>query len=105
MSWLSKVDDFTANCTLCRHSFSVKYDGKFTVSSHAKSQKHQKNIISQKENMTLTAFFVKTNSKEEQLVILAELVSTYHGVIHHHSYMPVKTLAINYLKNCVLTLQ
>ena len=28
MSWLSKVDDFTGNCTLCRQSFSVKYDGK-----------------------------------------------------------------------------
>ena len=86
MSWLSKVDDFTGNCTLCRQSFSVKYDGKFAVSSHAKSQKHKRNITLQKENTTLSAFFVKTNSNEEQLVILAELVSTYHGVIHHHSY-------------------
>ena len=54
--------------------------------SHAKSQKHKTNITLQKENTTLSALFVKTNSKEEQLVILAELVSTYHGVIHHHSY-------------------
>ena len=42
----------------------------------------------QKQNKTLSAFLVKTNSKEEQhLVILAELVSTYHGVIHHHSFV------------------
>ena len=26
MSWLFKIDDFTANCTLCRQSFSVRYD-------------------------------------------------------------------------------
>ena len=87
MSWLSKVDDFTANCTLCRQSFSVKYDGKSTVSSHAKSTKHKRTIIVQKQNKTLSAFFVKTNSKEEHLVILAELISTYHGVIHHHSFV------------------
>ena len=41
----------------------------------------------QKQNKTLSAFFVKTNSKEEHLVILAELVSTYHGVIYHHSFV------------------
>ena len=57
MSWLSKVDDFTANCTLCRQSFSVKYNGKFAVSCHAKSQKHKRNIILQIETTTLTAFF------------------------------------------------
>ena len=39
MSWLSKLDYFTGNCTLCRQSFPVKYDGKFAVSSQAKSQK------------------------------------------------------------------
>ena len=104
MSWLSKVDDFSGNCTLCRQSFSVKYDGKFAVSSHAKSQKHKRNITLQKENTTLSAFFVKTSSKEEQLVILAELVSTYHGVIHHHSYAS-QDCGNKLLKNCVLTLQ
>ena len=87
MSWPSKVDDFTANCTLCRQSFSVKYGGKSEVSSHAKSTKHKRTIIVQKQNKTLFAFFVKTNSKEKHLVILAELVSTYHGVIHHHSFV------------------
>ena len=71
MSWLSKVDDFTPNYTLCRQSFSVKYDGKSAVSSHAKSTKHKKAIIVQKQNNTLSAFFVKTNSKKEHLVILA----------------------------------
>ena len=41
----------------------------------------------QKQNKTLSAFFVKTNSKEEHLVISAELVSTYHGVIYHLSFV------------------
>ena len=92
MSWLSKVNDFTANYTLCRQSFSVKYDGKSAVSSHAKSTKHKRTIIVQKQNKTLSAFFVKANSEEEHLVILAELVYyeviiIYHGVIHHHSFV------------------
>ena len=87
MSWLSKVDDFTANCSLCRQSFSVKYDGKSAVSSYAKSTKYKGTIIVQKQNKTWSAFFVKTNSKEKHLVILAELVSTYHGVIHYHSFV------------------
>ena len=63
MSWLSKVDDFTANCTLCRQSFAVKYDGKSSVSSHAKSTKHKRTIIVQKQNKTLSDFFVKTNKQ------------------------------------------
>ena len=86
MSWLPKVDYFTADCTLCRQSFSVKYDGKSAVSSHAKSATHKRIITVQKQSKTLSAFFVKTNSKENHLVILAELVSTYHGIIHHHSF-------------------
>ena len=40
-----------------------------------------------KQNKTLSDFFVKTNSKEEHLVILAELVSAYHWVIHYHSFV------------------
>ena len=87
MSWLSKVDDLAANCSLCRQSFSIKYDCKSAVSSYAKSTKHKRTIIVHKQNKTLSAFFVKTNSKEEHLVILAELVSTYHEVIHHHSFV------------------
>ena len=87
MSWLSKIDDFTANCTLCQQSFSVKYDGKSTVSSHAKLTKHKRTITVQKQNKTLSDFFVKTNSEEEHFVILAELVSTYRGVIYHHSFV------------------
>ena len=41
----------------------------------------------QKQNKTLSDFFVRTNSEEEHLVILAELVSTYHGIIYHHSFV------------------
>ena len=44
-------------------------------------------IIVQKQYKILSAFFVKTNNKEEHRVILAELVSTYHEVIHHHSFV------------------
>ena len=67
-------------------------------------QKHKRTIIVQKQNKTLSAFFVKTNSKEEHLVILAELVSTYHGVIHHHSFVS-QDCGNKLLENCVLTLQ
>ena len=65
----------------------TKQNVKSAVSSHAKSTKHKRTIIVQKQNKTLSTFFVKTNSKEEHLVILAELVSNYHGVIHYHSFV------------------
>ena len=57
-----------------------------------------------KTKQNLSTFFVKTNGKEEHLVILAKLVLTYHGVVHHYT-LPVKIVAINYLQNCVLILQ
>ena len=57
MSWLSKVDDFTANCTLCRQSFSVKYNGKSPVSSHAKSTKKQKDYNCAEAKQNFVCFF------------------------------------------------
>ena len=84
--WLTKVDDFTANCTVCRQSFSVKYEGKSAVTTHAKSSKHRNSVASQKQSKAISTFFVKKNTIEENQVVLSELVSTYHGVVHHHSY-------------------
>ena len=40
----------------------------------------------QKQNKTLSDFFIKINGGEEHL-ILAKLVSTYHGIIYHHSFV------------------
>ena len=57
MSWQSKVADFTANCTLCRQFFSVKYDGKSAVSSHAKSTKHKKDYYCAEAKQNFVCFF------------------------------------------------
>ena len=52
------------------------------------NQQNTKGLLLRRSKTKLCLlFFVKTNSEEEHLVILAELVSTYHGVIHHHSFV------------------
>lgn len=85
-SWLDKIDDFTANCMICHQSFSVKYEGKSAVVTHAESTKHKNAVSSQKQSKAISTFFVKKNTTEENQIVLSELVATYHGVMHHHSY-------------------
>ena len=54
--WLGKIDESTANCTVCRQSFSVKYEGKYAVTTHAESTKH-KNTASQKQSKAISKKF------------------------------------------------
>ena len=71
---------------ICRQSFSVKYEGKSAVTTHADSMKHKNAVKWQKQSKSISSFFVLKNTVEENIVVLSELVATYHGIVHHHSY-------------------
>lgn len=85
-AWLKKRDDFTAECKLCRTDISIKYEGKRALVVHSEGKKH-KLLFKNKSSMTsVSSFFVKKHSREEDLITAAEITSVYHGVKHHHSY-------------------
>lgn len=84
--WVRKVDDITAECKLCRHSFSVKYEGKRALVTHAESQKHKDIEKQQRRTPQITSFFAKRDSSQENLIIAAEVGQVYHSVLHHLSY-------------------
>ena len=54
--WLGKIDKSIANYTVCRQSFSVKYEGKSAVTTQAESTKHKNAVASQKQ-VRLFQFF------------------------------------------------
>ena len=51
------------------------------------NQQNTKGLYCAEAKQNFVGFFRWTNSKEEHLVILVKLVSTYHRVIHHHSFV------------------
>ena len=84
--WLRKVDDVTAECSLCYHSFSVKYEGTRALVIYAESQKHKYVVEQQKRTPQLSSFLVKRDSSQENLIIAAKVGQLYHSVSHHLSY-------------------
>ena len=56
-SWLSKKDDLTDECIVCRQTFPVKYEGRGAVDSHGKSVKHAKAISSTKVKSNVLQLF------------------------------------------------
>ena len=57
-----------------------------TVTTHAESMKHKNTVKSQKQSKSISSFFVLKNAVVENIVVLSELVATYHEIVHHHSY-------------------
>ena len=57
-----------------------------TVTTHAESMKHKNAVLSKKQSKSISSFFVLKNTLEENIVVLSELVATYHRIVHHHSY-------------------
>jgi hypothetical protein len=72
---------------VCRLSFGVKYDSVKAVRRHARTESHVSKVRANLRSSTVDSYFVKIETKEEQEVSCAELVLTYHGVKHHHSYL------------------
>lgn len=85
-TWLKKRDDFTAECKLCKTDISVKYEGKRALIVHSEGKKHKLFVKNKSSIPSVSSFFVKKHSREEDLITAAEVTSVYHGVKHHHSY-------------------
>lgn len=80
-------DEMTAFCKLCKVSLSVKYDGVKILRKHKESNKHTQIVRSQTASNTIANFFVKENTHENDQVSMSELILTFHGVKHGHSYI------------------
>lgn len=102
--WLVKVDDFTAKCSICYITFTVKHDGEKALKTHLNSKKHISNVSSLKKNILLTAFVPKKNIAEENSISIIEVGQVYHSVNHHHSYLStdcgIKLNAVLYKDSC-----
>uniref|UniRef100_A0A8C4Y930 HAT C-terminal dimerisation domain-containing protein n=2 Tax=Gopherus TaxID=38771 RepID=A0A8C4Y930_9SAUR len=85
-NWLRKVDEFTAECILCRQTFSIKYEGRRAVNIHAECTKHKEAVKNQKRTPQIAPFFTKKDAPQVNLVTAAEIGEIYHGVVHHLSY-------------------
>jgi hypothetical protein len=38
-----KIDEFTANCTLCNKNFTIKYEGYLKIKKHLETNEHKTN--------------------------------------------------------------
>ena len=85
--WLSKIDDFTAKCTLCNVMFTVKHDSEKALRTHNTSKRHKESSSSARSNSLMTSFVTRKDSPEEYKVAAIEAASIYHCVNHHQSYL------------------
>lgn len=86
--WLASDKDVNmARCTLCKITFNIKYDGLKAVKSHSGTAKHLNLEKAAKMSDVMTTFFAPKDSKEFQLVTMAELSKTFHCVKHGLSYL------------------
>lgn len=85
--WLMKIREDTtkAKCRYCNCTFSIKSEGRSSLTKHMATQKHKTNKDTIDKNKTLEIFSAKS-SKTANESIIKEICLIYHGVIHHHSY-------------------
>jgi hypothetical protein len=81
-----KIDEFTANCTLCNKNFTIKYEGYLKIKKHLETNEHKTNSKAKAKQNAINNFFVKKDSNEENKVISTEVAFTYHSIRHNHSY-------------------
>lgn len=86
--WISecKNEKSFAKCNFCETKISVKYDGVRALIAHMKTDKHMKRACQNNTSQSIENFFQKKNEINYD-IIAAELMWTYHGVKHHHSYL------------------
>jgi hypothetical protein len=88
--WLKKIDENTANCTLCNKNFTIKYEGFFTVKKHFETNDHISNSKTRSKQNAINNFFIKRDSNEENKVISTEVAFIYHSIRHNHSYLSME---------------
>ncbi|KAG6926940.1 hypothetical protein G0U57_010766 [Chelydra serpentina] len=85
-NWLTKASEDSGHCSICRVQFTVKFDSVKAIKHHAETKGHRIKVQGQVWSSTSNKVSVKTDNAEEQHICTAELLLTYHGVKHHHSY-------------------
>lgn len=86
-NWLTKIDNYNANCRICNSTFSIKYKGLNDIKTHFEGKKHKDNETIQNKNQVINSFFVNKKTKEENNITAAEVSLVYHSIQHHNSYM------------------
>ena len=75
-AWIETFDCITAStsskyhgfCKLCRVDFSVEYGGKADCTRHTKSDKHKKNVESQKATSNMSTFIFRGVTEADQII-------------------------------------
>lgn len=87
----SPTDAYIARCNQCFSTITIKFSGVGAIKHHILKEKHIKSLKSSENSNAIqpkvSNFFYSKQSKEDQQISLAELVSTFHSVQHHHSYL------------------
>lgn len=84
--WLVKRDNYNGECKICRSTLNIKYEGVRALTIHSQSKKHNVSIFNRDSSQSISNFFTKKSSKEEDNVSAIEATSVYHGIKHHHSF-------------------
>jgi hypothetical protein len=98
LDWLSKEDDKTGRCKVCRESFTVTYDSVKTVGRDAKTESHISKVRANLRSSTVDSYFVKTGTSEKQEVSCAELTNLRNIVLH---LMTTRTSGCIYIYICM----
>ncbi|XP_073206492.1 uncharacterized protein [Lepidochelys kempii] len=85
-NWLMKASEDSGYCSICRVQFTVKFDSVKAIKHHAETPGHKIKVRAQVRSSTMDKFFIKADASEEEHTCAAELLLTYHGVKHQHSY-------------------
>ncbi|XP_048345101.1 uncharacterized protein LOC125428658 [Sphaerodactylus townsendi] len=86
-NWLRKIDMMTAECILCHQGFSIKYEGRRAVTSHADSVKHKESEKQYKDMPQIPAPVpIENDFYQEDMVTAAELGQVYHNIVHQLTY-------------------
>lgn len=87
--WLRKCNtEDEAYCSNCNKTFTIKFDGIKAIRHHAESVSHVRKVQAAKQANTMLSYF-KSNTattKADDDAVRAELILTYHGIRHNHSY-------------------
>lgn len=84
--WIQRKDEFTAFCKFCQNDITIKYEGSRALNRHMQTKRHMKVDSSQKLSKSIANFVVPIESKEDESISRAELVSVFHNVVHGLSY-------------------
>ncbi|XP_043381024.1 uncharacterized protein LOC114021903 isoform X1 [Chelonia mydas] len=85
-NWLSKASEESGYCSICRVQFKIQFDSVKAIQHHAETAGHEIKVRAQVQSSIIDKFFILPDTSEEEQVCTAELLLTYHGVKHHHSY-------------------